>query len=472
MPDVKLAPMMWEPAQWFEPLLYPKAGRGRAIDFVTTDSRKAANRGLFVALKGEIFDGADFLDQAYEAGTRAFIVNDCEKTRKAAEKYPDAAFLFAPDSTRAFGDLANAWRRSRSVKLFNITGSSGKTTTKEMCAHIARSFGAAHFTEGNFNNLIGVPITLLNIRDEPVSIVEIGTSAPGEIAREAEICEPDAGLITAVHAAHLEGLGSIEGVAKEKLELFSNLAQRGKTLAVNLDDEFVAKGAEALNAAKISYSISRRDADIRAENIAATDVSISFDAFYAGKRAKVEMPIAGLHNVSNALAALSFASIFGFPFSRAASALCGFEPYAGRQSVRSEFAGVTVIDDSYNANAGSMKASLSALKLRKGRKIAALGSIMELGNHSEAIHKEIGAFAADAADALFFFGPSARLFAEGAEKAGAKTAFVFEEDMDALVSALSDFAKPGDVALIKGSRRNKMERAIAAFEKFRTPKGD
>ncbi len=471
MLEKALAPMRWEASQWFDPLPYPKTGRGASVDFVTTDSRKASAGGLFAALKGENFDGADFIDQAYEAGIRAFVVNDCEKTRKAAAKYNDAAFVLAPDSARAFGDLANAWRRSRSAKLFNITGSSGKTTTKEMCAHLALSFGAAHFTAGNFNNLIGVPITLFSLRDEPVSIVEIGTSAPGEIAREAEICEPDAGLITAVHAAHLEGLGSIEGVAKEKLALFANLAQRGKTLAVNLDDEFVAKGADALNARKITYSANRRDADIRAENIAATDVSVSFDAVCAGEKARVELPIAGIHNVSNALAALSFAVFLGFPFFRAANALSGFEPYAGRQSVRAEFSGVTVIDDSYNANAGSMKASLSALKLRKGRKIAVLGSIMELGAFTESVHKEIGAFAAEAADALFFFGPSARLFARGAADAGARQIFVFEDDMEALVAALAGFVQKGDCALIKGSRRNKIERALAAFEKFRTPAG-
>ena len=419
---------------------------GLTADAVCTDTRRVVAGALFVALRGAHHDGHAFAADALRAGAAAVLVDGVPAGVDAAR-----AFVVA-DTQRALGDLAAFTRRRWAGRVVAITGSNGKTTTKELLAAIVeRAFpGRVLKTAGNENNLIGLPLTLLRLRgDEAVAVLELGMNAFGEIARLTEISTPDVGLITNVGPAHLEGLGSIDGVARAKGELFAGMPAAG-TIAVNVDDPRVAAAAAPFAGRRIDFGDGRV---VRAEAIDDRGVDgVAFTLCVGVHRGPVRLHAAGRHNVHNALAAAAAAHALDIDFEIIRAGLEAAEPPKMRMQVVRLANGVTVINDAYNANPASTEAALDAVGRLPGRAIAALGEMRELGADSAALHAQVGAHAAAAGvDWLLAVGPGADPIAEGGRRAGGMTV---DRCVDAAAAAAAIIAawQPGDTVLVKGSR--------------------
>ena len=436
---------------------------------VGTDSRSARAGDLFFCLRGDNFDGHDFIEAALAAGVVAVV---CEQGRSLPGR--SAAFLEVPDTLRALGDLAAAHRRRFTPAIVAVTGSNGKTTTKEMLrAILGEHFGADHVlaTQGNLNNLIGVPLTLFRLGAEHrAAVIEMGMNVPGEIARLVEITAPAVGLITCVASAHLEGLGSIEGVARAKGELFEGLPP-GATAIINADDPQVVAQASRFAGRHVYFAAGQSDAGGGVAAVTAGEIrcdrldACSFELRAGAVSARVELPVGGRHNVQNALGAVAAALAIGVPLATAASGLCKLVPPPMRLSTEQLANGVTVLNDVYNANPGSMLAALATLGAADARSIVVLGEMRELGPGSAALHEQIGAAVAAIAPVLFCAsGAFAEAFAEGARNAGLARERVrvcarHEDAAEAVAAAW----RAGDAILIKGSRGAAMEHVVEAL---------
>lgn len=442
---------------------------GQPVSGVSTDSRRAAAGSVYFALRGEHHDGHRFVSAVLEQGAVAAVVD-----RRLPEV--DAARQIVVDDTlRALGDLAGWSRRIQPLTVIAITGSNGKTTTKELTAAICN---AAHFppprpavlkTEGNLNNLIGLPLTLLGRRgDEAVGVLEMGMNQPGEIGRLTEIARPDYATITNVGPAHLQGLGSLAGVAAAKGELFAGLPSTS-TIAVNVDDEWVARLAASFGGAKILYG---RGGDVRAENVAELGLDgLGFELRVGAARARVRLRLIGRHNVQNALAAAALTHAMGLSLE---TIVRGLESPVGppmrMQSLRLAN-GVTLINDAYNSNPASVEAALETLQRLPGRSVAVLGDMWELGDESRHAHRSIGERAgALGVDRLILVGAMATAMAEGAMASGlaAERIAICEDHRAAADSIRADW-RAGDVVLIKGSRGMKMEEVVRLLEDAGNP---
>jgi UDP-N-acetylmuramoyl-tripeptide--D-alanyl-D-alanine ligase len=366
-----------------------------------------------------------------------------------------------PDTLRALGDIASLWRRRFSLPVVAITGSSGKTTTKEMLAAIAAQSRKTLVTEGNLNNLIGLPQTLLKIREEhELVVVEMGTNRPGEIARLTAIAAPDIGLITNIGPAHLEGLGSLDAIREEKGALFQVMNGRG-TAIINHDDAAVGILARHWRGDRITFGL-KSGADITARRIEASGPEgIRFTLVIAGMELSVSLAAPGHHNVQNALAAAAAAWTLGIEQEEIAAGLAAFRPVPGRMEIRHLGNGAYVIMDTYNANPASMRESLMTLQglRKKGRTITILADMLELGAQAHPLHEEIGSILAKTAvDRVFLKGPLSRSSAAGAIKEGfPKERITFFDDPEEIIGSLQSFLRKDDWILIKGSRKMKME---------------
>lgn len=427
---------------------------------VTTDSRQVSPGALFIALRGLNHDAHDFVPQALSQGALGAIVDHVPPS------FTHGGLVQVGDTLRALGDLA-AWSRAQSaMKVVGITGSNGKTTTKEMVAAVC---GAAPWrpplnrvlkNEGNLNNLIGLPLTLLRrTGDEVVGVLEMGMNQPGEIARLTEIARPDFGVVLNVGRAHLQGVGDLAGVAAAKGELFANLSSDA-TIAVNSDDPWVLKIAAPFAGRKIFFG---SGGDVRAENVVDFGFDgVAFDLVVEGMREKVRLRLVGQHNVSNALAAAAVTYAMGIPLEVIASGLRSASAPPMRMQVERLGNGVTLINDSYNANPSSVRVALDALGHIPGRQVVVLGAMWELGDESRRAHREVGEHAAAlGVELLVTLGDLGETIAAGARDAGLSDAAVrvcttHEEAADAVLQIW----QPGDVVLIKGSRGAKMEEVI------------
>jgi UDP-N-acetylmuramoyl-tripeptide--D-alanyl-D-alanine ligase len=428
---------------------------------LSIDTRTLRPGNLFVALKGERFDGHDYLTAAAERGASGFLIRDDRlEKRETAVALP---LIAVRDTLQALGDIASAWRRRFTVPLVAITGSCGKTTTKEMLAAIVGSSRQALVTEGNLNNQIGLPLTLLRLQENhDVAIVEMGTNQPGEIARLAAIAAPDIGLITNIGPAHLEGLKSFDGVREEKGALFQIMNGRG-TAILNHDDEAIGVLARRWQGSRITFGFSA-GADVTARKIAMeTLAGVRFRLVIAGSEVSIRLAIPGRHNILNALAASSAAWALGMAKEEIASGLGAFRSVPGRMEILRLGNGAFMIMDAYNANPASMRESLATLRElgRKGRTIAILGDMLELGEQADQWHEETGAVLARTDVALVFFkGLLSRSMAAGALKEGfPKERISFFDDPAELITPLRAFLKKDDWILLKGSRKMKMEQA-------------
>ncbi|ABQ28122.1 UDP-N-acetylmuramoyl-tripeptide--D-alanyl-D-alanine ligase [Geotalea uraniireducens] len=427
-----------------------------AVSGVSTDSRQVAAGELFVALKGERFDGHDYLEAAVARGVRAFLV---AADRLAGKQPPnDVIYVAVPDTLRALGDLA-AWHRSRfDLPLVGITGSNGKTTTKEMLATILAQTGPGLKTSGNLNNLIGLPLMLLRLtKRDRWAVLEMGMSEPGEIDRLAEMANPRIGVITNAFTAHLESMGSVEAVAKAKGELFMRLKTDGWAV-YNADDPLISRCPAPAGVKRLSFGL--RGAEVSSEGIESLGrEGLRFTLRLPGVDVPVRMKAYGLHNVYNALAAAAAAHLLGVDPELIRSGLEEFTPYDKRFSLE-EIRGVVLVDDSYNANPASMAAALVTLRdiREESRAIAILGDMLELGTGSVAAHREVGLLAATCVERLYAMGEMAETVAAGAVDGGLSPEnIVVARTHEEIIADLRRRVAKGDNILVKGSRGMRMD---------------
>lgn len=428
---------------------------------VSTDTRTVKAGEVFVALKGETHDGHDHVEEAAKKGAAAVLIH-----REAATGTPHV--IRVKDTLSALGDLARYWRRKFPVPVVGVTGSNGKTTAKDLIAAVLGTRYRVLKTEGNFNNLIGLPLTIFRMRgDEDVAVLEMGMNRPGEIARLGEIAEPTVGVITTVARAHLEGLGKLANVAKAKGELLDRLPAGGLAVlpADNVYFDILAARARKRGACVESFGLKRgsnyRALSSRVEGLRA----IAFEAAWEDRRESFRMPVAGRHNALNALAAIAVADHFQVPVPGIKKALAGFRTGAKRMEIVSLSGGVKVINDCYNANPDSTIASLDflhdlALWKKKGRRVAVIGEMLELGAFAKKSHEEVGRRAAQAGVGLLIaVGSHAEEMAAGARRAGLASSRTYAlADAEEALPLVKSFLRKGDLVLVKGSRGMKMER--------------
>ncbi|MFK5925527.1 MAG: UDP-N-acetylmuramoyl-tripeptide--D-alanyl-D-alanine ligase [Desulfuromusa sp.] len=425
---------------------------------ISTDSRNLTPESLFVPLRGERFDGHDYLSQAVKNGAAACLSEEVT----AGLSVP---VVRVPDTLQALGDIAAAYRLQLQGPLVAITGSVGKTTTKEMLATILSQVAPGLKTAGNFNNLIGLPLTLFCLEKEHQwAVLEMGTSTLGEIERLTEIAQPTIGIITNIGAAHLETLQGLDGVSRAKGELFAGL--QGGTAILNLDDPRVAQLPVANGVKKLTYGVSE-DAQVRAENIEEPVAGVRFDLLSAGRRSRVQLSIPGRHNVSNALAAAAAAIELNVPAGKIVAGLAQFVAIPGRMNLSPLPCGGLLLDDSYNSNPLSAYAAIDVLASLpgQGRRVAVLGDMLELGEKSAKMHEDLGTKAAGVAELLIGVGTFSTDLCRGAAAAGMNSAQLVElVDAAAAIEYLQKQQRPGDKILVKGSRGVKLEQLAKALK--------
>jgi UDP-N-acetylmuramoyl-tripeptide--D-alanyl-D-alanine ligase len=428
------------------------------INKVSTDSRTIKPGEVFVALRGENFEGHDFIEAGANAGATGALVD----LNWAGNVPNNFALLRATDTLQAYQTLAANYRRSLALKVLAITGSNGKTSTKDFAASVlARRFRVTK-TEGNFNNHVGLPRTILEATSEDeIAVWEIGMNHPGEIAALSKIAAPDAAIITNIGVAHIEFMGSREAIAAEKGALAEVIETQG-TVILNADDPF-SEGIAARTRAKV-VSAGTTGGAVRAIEIRQSSDGSEFTIVEGAHRCRAQLPVAGTHMVQNALLAVAAGRAFGLSIEECAAGLAAAPLTKARLQIK-EIGGVQFLDDSYNANPDSMKAALRTLVEldAEGKRIAVLGEMRELGAESDRGHREIGETAATlGVDQLITIGDAAELIAEGARTAGLDKVSSVRSTSEA-AKLLSEMAEPGDLVLIKGSRAARTEEVIEQF---------
>ncbi len=431
---------------------------------IAIDSREISSDEFFVAIRGNTYDGHRFVSDVVNRGVRGLVINSSKAAIQPVSEYLEKGIVCVTvaNTIKALGDLASYKRMRSNISVVAITGSNGKTTTREMTsAVVARKFKTLS-TKGNFNNEIGLPLTLFRLETRHEwAILELGMNRPGEIRRLGEICQPDIGVITNIGPAHLEGLGSIEGVMHAKGELLEKI-KTGGTAVLNADDPRVLQIAGTMPGQVLLFGFSK-DAEIRAESIKDTETGISFMLQLPGGNLGIEMKVHGEFMVSNALAAAGVGHLLGLNPSEIKAGLEDFMPVGGRMNIVETVKGVAIIDDTYNANPGSMKAAIMTLKsLSKGnRSIVVSGDMRELGERSELLHKEIGSLSALAGiSMLYSTGEFAESVAGGALEQNMSPRKIMVGALDDIYQDLTASLKRGDWILVKGSRTMGMERIV------------
>ncbi len=433
--------------------------QGRPSDLVSevsTDSRSVRDGQLFVALKGDNFDAHDFLAEVDEKGAAAIIVSDLN----AATEGVKCAIIHVRDTLTALQQLALFYRRKLDLFTVGVTGSNGKTSTKDFIVSVLSQRYGVNGTAGNFNNHIGLPLTVLKTdQRHQCGVWEMGMSHPGEIEILAEIAAPTTGVITNVGRAHIEFMKTREAIAEEKGMLAEALPQDG-LLVLGAADDFTQaiSGRSAARTVTVGIELG----DIQARNLANTETGQRFDLVMDGETTAVEIPVPGRHMVMNALFAAAVGRERGLSRHDIAEGLRGVRLAGGRLQ-KKDVRGVIVIDDSYNANPDSMRAALSVLKDQPctGKRAAVFGKMGELGDTSEAEHRSLGeAVGASGIDLLVTVGEDGKVIGDGAGGALDAATFASHEEAGAF---LRETLRPGDVMLVKGSRSAAMEKVIKAF---------
>ncbi|MGB6546289.1 MAG: UDP-N-acetylmuramoyl-tripeptide--D-alanyl-D-alanine ligase [Candidatus Acidiferrales bacterium] len=436
---------------------------------VSIDSRSVDRGELFVAIHGPRHDGHDFVVAALDAGAVAAIV-----ARDRVAEFPDAIrgrLLGVADTTAALQDLAQAVRRRWGKRLAAVTGSVGKTTTKEILAALLSARLHILKSEGNLNNEFGLPLTLLHLDDRAeAAVVELGMSHAGELRRLTEIAQPDVGVVTRVATVHLEFFDSVDQIALAKRELIEGLAPEKSWAVLNADDSRVAEFARVAPGRVITFGVGTAPAQFRAEAIEDRGLDgCAFDFISPEGRARLELPLAGRHNISNALAALAAASVWGVGIAEAKRVFPALAPTGMRGRLMHFAPGFTVMNDAYNSNPVALEAMVEWLEAARDtrRRILVAGEMLELGPRSPELHRASGARAAASGRIDWIIGVQgdALELVRGAIEAGqpdARAEF-FQTSADA-ARAVVDLAAPGDLILVKGSRGVRMERVVEALE--------
>jgi UDP-N-acetylmuramoyl-tripeptide--D-alanyl-D-alanine ligase len=433
------------------------SGHDASFGDVSSDSRTLKRGELFIALKGPSFDGHEFVTAALAAGAAGALVDALQPVTLPQ--------IVVADTQAALTRAASAWRAAFHGPLVGVAGSNGKTTAKEMTAAILAQAGSTLATRGNLNNHIGVPLTLLRLTTEHhFAVVEMGANRAGEVSALVEIARPTVGLITNAGAEHLEGFGSLEGVARAEGEMVAGL-ESAATAVINADDEFAQLWRGLTRAQVVTFGV-RAQADYRASavrtSVGAAGFRTSFQLTAPAGSAAIELSVGGAHNVSNALAAAAAAGSAGATLEQISSGLATVRAVAGRLQFKQAPGGAWIIDDSYNANPSSVRAAIEVLASLGGRRWLVLGDMAELGGYAVDAHADIGEFARSAGiERLYATGPLSER-AVASFGAGAQ----WFSDVAVLTQTLSAALgkSGGDVrVLVKGSRFNRLERVVNAL---------
>ena len=417
------------------------------------DSRNIQPGQLFVALQGAR-DGHEFVAAAMEKGAAAVLC-----TREVG----DIPAIIVEDTRIALGDIARQERQRIGMNVVGVTGSVGKSTTKEMICTVLGTTYKVSKTPANHNNDIGMPMAVLAMpEDTEVAVLEMGMNHFREIAYLASIGKPDVAVITNIGTMHIEHLGSQQGILQAKLEILEGMEEDGKVI-LNGDDALLWNLHRQHQRKIIYFGTRNPEADCVAQNVNQSANHLSFSACYAGENMPVDMALEGEHYVSDALAAIAVGMELGVTPNAIVESLAVFRNMAGRQEIF-EAKGCTIIKDCYNAGPESMAAALAVLGNKPGRKVAVLGDMLELGVCAEAEHYRVGRIAAEKADLVLAYGPNSDRVVIGARTGGISQAHARSfEDRDALIGAMKRMIRPGDVILVKGSRGMRMELALEGF---------
>jgi UDP-N-acetylmuramoyl-tripeptide--D-alanyl-D-alanine ligase len=442
----------------------------RKFSRVGIDSRKISSSDLFVAIVGDVHDGHTFVQDVVRQGVSGVMINKNSTGNIPVSDWQNLNItcVAVEDTTRSLGDLAAYNRRRADALVVAITGSNGKTTTRKLTSAVMNRRFNTLSTVGNFNNQIGLPLTLLNLQHaHQWAVVEIGTNSPGEIARLAEICTAEIGVITNIGPAHLEKLRSLDGVMREKGDLLKHLKPGGKAI-LNADDRRIRNLAAQTDRKVVLFGLCS-DATIRAETINETISGINFTLVLPEQRIEVALSACGSFMVTNALAAAATAYLAGLSINQIKAGIESYRPAAGRMNILQTPDGIHIIDDTYNANPESMQAAINTLKASSAgsRTIVVSGDMLELGEHAESMHKQIGALAAASGiRKLYVTGDFAEAVATGARQSKMSAANIFSGSKDDIIDDLKQTLKPGDWVLIKGSRGMAMEDIVNALKQW------
>lgn len=431
---------------------------------ISTDSRRVKKDELFIPLRGEKYDGENFVEDAVLKGASAIITSSWDNVERLKDFSINV--IYVNETLKALHRIASYYRKKFNIPFVAVTGSSGKTTTKDMIVQILSKKYKVLKTEGNFNNEIGLPLTIFNLEEtHQIAVVEMGMSGFGEISRLKSIAEPQVAVFTNIGVAHIEKLGSRENILKAKTELIENFKE-GNVIVLNADDDMLSKIPLKYSCKYYRYGI--KSGEIRACNIEKGENSIRYRLKYKDLEKSIKLSIPGVHNVYNSLAAICVGLEFNVNVDDIAEALINFQPSERRLNIK-EIGNIKIIDDVYNANPDSMKAAISVLKdLTGNRKIAVLGDMLELGEYAVEAHKEIGRFVVDnRIDILITSGDMSKYIAEESKVFGMKDGNVFAcKSNEEANKILKNIIKQGDTILIKGSRGMKMEQIVEFLQRM------
>ena len=447
------------------------------VRIIATDSREAGSGVLFCAIKGQNVDGNDFIPAALDAGSACFLCQFVPEAAKTSGR--SFAAIVVEDTVKAIGALAAYYRKFTDAKFIAITGSVGKTTTKEFIFAVASAGFKAHKTQGNYNNELGLPLTIFGIApDDQVVVLEMGMSALGEIEYMTKIARPDIAVVTNIGTSHLASLGTRENICRAKMEIRLGLPADGKLL-LNADEPLLFEQYEQLDPKPQLMSVSNRCGDFRAVNIRQKIDGIVYDLIYESKAVtNVEIPALGKHNVYNSLAAYAVGVMLGMTDDQIRRGLKSFVSADKRQNIY-DVGGITVIDDCYNASPESMRAAIDVLTSmaakKNARPAALLGDMLELGEYSRLMHDQLGQYAAQMqVQKLFCYGMMADIVAEAAIKKGIRADNVFvcldTRDAQGMADMILEALVPGDILLVKASRGIAAERIIECMRKRKSKK--
>lgn len=415
------------------------------------DSRKAKPGDLFICLPGARTDGHDYADKAREKGAVALLIE-----RDVPTDLPRVKVKSTLEAIQKFA----AWYRNQcDLKVVAVTGSVGKTTTKEFIASVLSEQFPTYKTQGNMNSETGLPLTLLHVLPEHrMAVTEMGMSGFGEISLLSEIARPDIAVLTNIGVCHIEYLGSQENILKAKMEIVDGMSDDG-ILVINGDDPYFSTVTDTKQR-RVTYGLSRPDFDYYAYNVSVMSDGVRFTAKTPVGDLDVELPIDGVHNVYNALAAIAVGVLSGMDLKKIGKGLRAMKKAPMRQNIRREL-GMTLIEDCYNASPTSMKASIDVLKGKKGRKVAVLGDMLELGENSAEYHRQVGTYL-EGVTSLIAYGQYASAYLEGAKAAGVPQCIPCATASDAAIN-LGLVARKGDVILFKASRGMHAEQVLEEF---------
>ncbi len=422
------------------------------IKGVVTDSRQTTQGVLFVPLSGDKFDGHEFINAAFDLGAAASL------TEQDTELLVGKTIIKVGDTKKALGDIARFYKNKLGIPTAAVVGSVGKTTTKDMLHSVLSTKYKTLKTQGNFNNDIGVPLTIFNLEKEhEAAVLEMGMNHFGEIEYLASIGKPNAAVITNIGLSHIENLGSQEGIFKAKMEIAKNFT-KDNTLVVNGDDKFLSTVKGMGSYKVVYYGIKNPENDVFAKDIVNLGIEgVEFIAVVEGKEYRVKVPVPGEHNVYNALSAICMGREFGVSVEDAVLGIKNFELTKMRMAVE-EHEGITIINDCYNASPDSIKAAVEVLRgMESDKKIAVLGDILEMGDFAKDAHYNLGAeIAKSGIDCVITAGENMKHLARGARDGGMKNVISFDKTLE-VCNFVKDKIKAGDAVLIKASRGMRFE---------------